>query len=54
MLMVADVRGVGVKNGRKSADVVYGRPLRVLSLGFKGKTGLFRTGLSPDSIPNYV
>ena len=27
MLMVTDVRGVGVKNGQKSADVVYGRPL---------------------------
>ena len=27
MLMVADVRGVGVKNGRESADVVYGRTL---------------------------
>ena len=25
--MVADVRGVGVKNGRINADVVYGRPL---------------------------
>ena len=38
MMMVDDGGGRGVKNGRKSDDVINGRPLRNLNNGFTNAT----------------
>ena len=41
MLTVADMGEGGVKNGQKSADVLYGWPLRVKITGFTALRNLF-------------